>query len=135
MRAITIVLFFLLLATGDIALSASPRTNYLLYCSGCHLPSGIGNPPNVPTLHDELGRMMTAEEMRSYLVRVPGSSQTPLSDAELADVVNWVLYEFNAGTLPEDFRPISAEEVAASRGTILADPLKYRIRYWKDYDF
>ena len=46
-------------------------------------------PPNVPTLHDELGRMMRVEAMRAYLVQVPGSSQTPLSDQELADVVNW----------------------------------------------
>ncbi len=125
----------LLSGAGSAALGADAQTNYLLYCSGCHLPSGIGNPPNVPTLHDELGRMMAVEEMRSYLVQVPGSSQTPLSDEELADVVNWVLNEFNAATLPADFRPISAEEVAAARGVILADPLKYRIQYWKDYEF
>ncbi len=135
MRVFSAALLLIALLAGNAALGASPRTNYLLYCSGCHLPSGIGNPPNVPTLHDELGRMMVVEEMRPYLVKVPGSSQTPLTDAELAAVVNWVLVEFNADTLPEDFQPISAEEVTASRETILADPLKYRIQYWKDYDF
>ena len=134
MRAVSAILLILALAAGNAALGASPRTNYLLYCSGCHLPSGVGNPPNVPTLHDELGRMMVVAEMRPYLVQVPGSSQTPLTDAELAAVVNWVLHEFNADTLPEDFQPITAEEVTAFRETALADPLKYRIQYWKDYE-
>ncbi len=127
-------LLIIALFVGGAALAASPRTNYLLYCSGCHLPSGVGNPPNVPTLHDELGRMLAVEAMRPYLVQVPGSSQTPLSDDDLAAVVNWVLEEFNADTLPADFRPLSAEEVNEARKTILADPLKYRIQHWKDYD-
>lgn len=135
MKNLSILVFTLSLTAATVTFGASPRTNYLLYCSGCHLPSGIGNPPNVPTLHDELGRMLVVEEMRPYLVQVPGSSQTPLTDADLAAVVNWMLYEFNADTLPEDFEPLTVEEVAEARKTILADPLKYRIRYWKDYDF
>lgn len=135
MRVLAATLLILAMIAGNAAPGASPRTNYLLYCSGCHLPSGVGNPPNVPTLHDELGRMLVVEEMRPYLVQVPGSSQTPLTDADLAAVVNWMLYEFNADTLPEDFQPITVEEVTEARKTILADPLKYRIRYWKDYDF
>ncbi|MEQ8955885.1 MAG: cytochrome c [Gammaproteobacteria bacterium] len=116
-------------------LAASPRTNYLLYCSGCHRPDGHGKPPNVPTLHHELGRMMTVPQMRAYLVQVPGSSQAPLTDAELTSVINWVLTEFNASTLPPGFEPLSAAEVTAARKDVLADPLKYRIQYWQDYDF
>ena len=133
--AVRLTGWFALLAllASQSAFAASPRTNYLLHCSGCHLPSGVGNPPNVPTLHDELGRMMAVEAMRAYLVQVPGSSQTALSDQDLADVVNWVLTEFNAETLPGGFRPLTAGEVASARQTILADPLKYRIKHWKDY--
>ena len=133
--AVRLTRWFALLAllASQSAFAASPRTNYLLHCSGCHLPSGVGNPPNVPTLHDELGHMMAVEAMRAYLVQVPGSSQTALSDRDLADVVNWVLTEFNAGTLPGGFRPLTAGEVARARQTILADPLKYRIKHWKDY--
>ncbi len=134
MRAVFLFLLVSALSVANLAFGASPRTNYLLYCSGCHLPSGVGNPPNVPTLHDELGRMMAVEEMRAYLVQVPGSSQTLLTDADLAAVVNWMLQEFNAETLPEGFRPITVGEVSAARQTILADPLKYRIRYWEDYE-
>lgn len=113
--------------------AASPRINFLLHCSGCHLPGGEGAPPNVPTLHNELGHMMRVQEMREYLVRVPGSAQSSLNDKDLADVVNWMLVEFNASTLPEDFTPLSTAEVAAARKSILANPLQYRIDYWRNY--
>lgn len=113
---------------------ASPRINYLLYCSGCHRVTGEGKPPNVPTLHDELGRMLSVPEMRSYLVRIPGATQAPLSDAELAGVVNWLLQEFNADTLPADFQNLSAEEVTEARKNALMDPIKYRTKYWKSYE-
>ena len=115
--------------------AASARTNYLLYCSGCHLPNGKGNPPNVPTLHDELGEMMTVGAMREYLVRIPGASQAPVSDAELTEVINWLLEEYNSDTLPEGFRMLSAEEVSAARKRVLADPLRYREENWKPYPF
>lgn len=122
----------LLVPAGSFA--ASPRINFLLHCSGCHHPTGEGAPPNVPTMHDELGRMMSVPEMRTYLVRVPGSAQSSLSDAELTDVVNWILQEFNATTMPAGFEPLRTEEVTAARKEILLNPLEYRIRYWRDYD-
>ncbi len=71
--------------------------------------------------------------MRPYLVRIPGASQTPLNDAELAEVVNWVLEAFNKDTLPRGFQNLSTDEVTRARANILADPLKYRTRYWKAY--
>lgn len=113
--------------------AASPRINYLLYCSGCHLVNGEGKSPNVPTLRDELGNMISVAEMRSYLVRIPGASQAPIDDAELAEVINWLLQEFNADTLPPGFEKYTTEEVSEARKQVLADPLSYRARYWKEY--
>ncbi len=115
--------------------AASPRINYLLYCSGCHRPLGEGNPPNVPTLHNELGLMMSVQEMRGYLARVPGSAHAPITDAELTDVLNWMLEQFNADTLPEDFKKLAVEEVTTAREESLADPNQYRADFWKPYDF
>jgi len=115
--------------------AASPRINYLLYCSGCHRPLGEGNPPNVPTLHNELGLMMSVQEMRGYLARVPGSAHAPITDAELTDVLNWMLEQFNADTLPEDFKKLTVEEVTKAREESLADPNQYRADFWKPYDF
>ena len=114
--------------------AASPRINYLLYCTGCHGATGAGSPGNVPTLRDELGRMLSVPEMRSYLVRIPGASQAPISDAELAEVINWVLEEFNADTLPANFERLNTAEVSEARKSPLADPLKYRTQFWKTYD-
>ena len=47
-------------------------------------------------------------------------------DADGKIVANWVLTEFNTATLPENFRPFTAREVAAVRGNVLADPVGYR---------
>ena len=128
-----LALLFALVAHSVFA--ASPRINYLLYCSGCHRPLGEGNPPNVPTLHNELGLMMSVQEMRGYLARVPGSAHAPITDAELADVLNWMLEQFNAETLPEDFKKLTVEEVTKAREESLADPNQYRADFWKPYDF
>lgn len=113
--------------------AVSPRTNFLLYCSGCHLTNAEGKPPNVPTLVGELGRMLSVADMRSYLVRIPGASQAPISDAELTEVINWLLEEYNADTLPDGFVMLSEDEVTTARKQVLADPLKYRETYWKPY--
>jgi hypothetical protein len=114
--------------------AVSPRINYLLYCTGCHAANGAGKPPNVPSLRDELGRMISVPEMRSYLVRIPGASQAPISDADLTDVINWLLREFNSNTLPANFEEYTVGEVSDARRNILADPLRYRAEYWKSYD-
>ncbi len=109
---------------------ADPRVNYLLHCSGCHLPNGESAPPDVPSLRDHLGEIASSSAGRDYLARVPGAAQTPLSDSELAEVLNWMLLEFNAQSLPESFVPLTASEVAESRQNVLADPEGYRKQLW-----
>jgi hypothetical protein len=126
-------LILLIVFSSENLLAASPRINYLLYCSGCHTPNGQGSAPNVPTLRRELGEMMAAQEMRGYLARVPGSAQAPIDDAELTGVINWILHEFNSETLPQNFVDLTVEEIAKARIVILADPNKYRETYWRGY--
>lgn len=109
---------------------ADPRVDYLLHCSGCHMPDGRGLAPVVPTLHGVIGRMLAVPEGRSYIVRVPGVAQAPLDDRKLTDVLNWILTEFSGDTLPRDFEPLTVAEVTRARKQTLADPLKYRERYW-----
>jgi hypothetical protein len=79
-----------------------------------------------------LGRIAASEEGRDYIARVPGASQAPISDAQLAAVLNWVLLEFNGETLPESFSPLTAEEVGKSRARVLSDPLKMRKTLWPE---
>ncbi len=82
-------------------------------------------------MRDDLGKLVQVEGGRDYLVRVPGAAQSPISDRELQQIVNWILLEFNSSTLPEDFVPLSLEEVRAARADVLEDPLRYRRELWR----
>jgi hypothetical protein len=112
--------------------SADPRSDYLLHCAGCHLADGRGVPGSVPSLAGPLGQIASSPEGRDYLARVPGAAQAPISDEALAAVLNWLLLEFNRGSLPRDFKPIRGSEVARSRARVLADPLKLRRELWPE---
>ncbi len=126
------VILFCCLAAGRVG--ANPRADYLLHCGGCHLPDGKGVPPEVPTLINTLGPIVATQEGRDYVVRVPGASQTPLTDEQLATVMNWVLHTFNAETLDKNFKPLTGIEVSKARSQVLADPIKWRHELWPDYD-
>ena len=104
---------------------AQARFDYLLHCSGCHLRDGAGAPPEVPSLRG-MGRLVATPAGRAYIARVPEVAQAPLDDAALARLLNWVLQEFNATTLPAEFQPLDAAEVGAARKRVLADPLRTR---------
>jgi len=125
-RAPVVILLLALWAQAH----ADARSDYLLHCAGCHRPDGTGLPPDVPSLSGPLGQIVASPAGRDYLARVPGAAQAPLTDAELAAVLNWVLAEFNADTLPASFSPLQGEEVGASRARVLADPLKLRNEIW-----
>ncbi len=137
----SIVAIILVCLLANDALAATAKFNYLLHCGGCHLPDGSGVEPEVPSLREKLGPLTTSDEGRGYLVQVPGASQVPLSDQELRDVVNWVLTEYNASSLPEPFTPLTTQEVSKYRKNSLADPLEYRKKFWPeentqlDYDY
>lgn len=131
--ALRLILFSVVIMLPVATLAVTPRINYLLYCTGCHGVSGEGSHPNVPTLVNELGRMMQVPAMRNYLVQIPGASSAPIDDGELTQVINWILQEFNSETLPPNFIPLSEAEVSEARQDVLADPLKYRITHWKPY--
>jgi len=120
------VLLLMALPFAATAADDPVRANYLLACRGCHLADGSGVPPAVPSLRETLGPLAATAEGREYLVRVPGALQSRLTDEELTDVLNWVLTEFNAASLPADFRPLVTREVAVARKQILADPVGFR---------
>jgi hypothetical protein len=130
MRWITLVMAMAV----SVPAGASPQSDFLLHCGGCHLPDGRGVPPDVPSLAGPLGRIAGSPEGRDYMARVPGASQSPLTDEQLAAVLNWVLTEFNAETLAVDFEPLTGDQVGQSRSRVLADPLKRRRELWPNED-
>lgn len=100
---------------------ADPRVDYVLNCQGCHLPDGRGKPGSVPDLRGDLGRFLSVPGGREYLVRVPGTAQSELSDARVAALLGWMLEAFSPEAVPADFPPYSADEVARLRRRPLLD--------------
>ena len=90
----------------------SPAVNYALNCQGCHLADGSATPDLVPPLQGSVGRLVHVPEGRAYLVRLPNVASTTLSDAETAELLNWVVERFGAGERPREFAPFTAAEVA-----------------------
>lgn len=127
MRLRTVIaLIALVAASKGYGTEPAARANYMLHCMGCHLADGSGNPPDVPDTRGEMGRMLTVEGGREYLVQVPGAAQAPISDAELAGVVNYMLETFNARSLPDDYVPLTPDEVTAWRKDWMPDVTKAR---------
>ena len=98
------------------------RVNYMLNCQGCHGPDGAGTEDGVvPVMKNFVGHFLQTQAGREFLVRVPGSANAALSHGELAEVLNWMLYEISAEQIPADFQPYQAAEVATLREKPLAD--------------
>ena len=96
----------------------SVGVNYQLQCAGCHLGNGMGSPANdTPRMAGFVGNFLKVPGGREFLVRVPGMSQSALDNAQLADLLNWLMRaDGMAGkSTPADYQPYSAEEVAALR--------------------
>lgn len=97
------------------------RQNYMLNCQGCHLPDGSGSPGNVPKLNDFVGYFLHVPGGREFIAQVPGVANAPISDAELAGVMNWMLLNFSAKELPTPFKPYSADEIGELRKAPLVE--------------
>ncbi len=123
----------LLLAGAVVCMTATPaqadgaadatlaRQHWVLNCMGCHTATGGGIPGKVPPLANSLGYFTHLPAGREYVMRVPGASNSALSDRELADVLNWVLTTMNRDALPRDFKPYTAAEIAAHRRPAFSD--------------
>jgi hypothetical protein len=64
---------------------------YLLNCGGCHGISGKSSDSAVPTLRGQVGSFLCVPEGRSFIARLPNVALAPLSDDELAEVMNFVV--------------------------------------------
>ena len=97
-----------------------PQTNYQLQCMGCHTPDGSGEPGRVPSIKDTLVSFARNPAGRRFLIQVPGASQSTLSDAELAELLNWMIQNLSISK-PTGFTRFTEAEVAGLRRTPLVD--------------
>jgi len=111
-----------------VVLTPPVQANYMLNCMGCHLADGSGAAGKVPSVRDSLVILSRSSAGRRYLVQVPGASQSPLSDLELAQVLTWMVRNLSAQSVPPDFTDFTAAEVAGYRGSPLVDVRDTRAR-------
>ena len=107
------------------AMGETPTFNYMLHCQGCHLVNGGETPGKIPPLVGA-GRFLSVAGGREFLVQVPGVSLSTIDDAELAELLNWLLYRFSPEDLPAHFEPYTTEEVARLRESPLVEVEKVR---------
>lgn len=108
-------------ALGEPGTAVADR-HFRMFCLGCHQASGAGVPEHgIPDFTVELDRMLRTDGGRAYLSQVPGVLNTPLTDAQTADLLNWVVRRFTRRPLPDGFADYTAAEVAQFRRTAPAD--------------
>jgi mono/diheme cytochrome c family protein len=100
------------------------HANYVLHCSGCHLPDGSGKPAaGIPDMRATVPRLLATAAGRAFLIQVPGTSGSSLTDAEVAELMNWML---PALTGRQDIAPFTTEEVTRDRNDRLDDVAAHR---------
>lgn len=64
-----------------------------------------------------LGKFLQISEGREYIIQVPGVMNSPLTDAEVARLMNWLV--FAMGPKPvQEFSPYNASEIHRLRQNI-----------------
>ena len=111
----------LLVITHVQADAARARQNYQLNCMGCHGETGVGLEGKVPSMHGTLAKFSRAPQGRDYVLRVPGVTQSMLSNDELAEVLNWSMREFSDSTSHDEVPAFTAAEIAKARSQPLLD--------------
>jgi hypothetical protein len=89
--------------------------NWTLNCQGCHRLDGTGSATTSPSLAGTVAKFLWVPGGRDYLGRVPGVATSPLSNADLAELMNWMLWRFDRKNLPVSFEPYTAAEIGQLR--------------------
>lgn len=124
-RLIPPLMLWCLAATAGASEPARVVFDYQMNCQGCHTPDGSGA-GSVPVMKGHVGVFLRSQAGREYLVRVPGSATSALSDERLAAVLNWIVEEFSEDSLRKPFTPYSAVEVGRLRQHPLNETDDYR---------
>lgn len=105
----------------SVATTTHARASYVLHCAGCHGMTGAGIPEHyVPGLQ-RLGDFLRLPGGRGYVIKVPGVMGSGLSDAQVAEVTNWMLATIAKDSVPPGHAPYDSAEVARARATPLVD--------------
>lgn len=92
------------------------QVTYLERCGGCHGIQGHSAPREVPRLRGQVGYFLCLPDARAYLVRLPSVATSPLSDEELAALLNFVVFDLGGAPAKRAVAtPYTPEEVGVLR--------------------
>lgn len=106
--------------------AASPEQLYLLNCWGCHRANAEGIKGSVPRIQGFGAYFLHLAQGRTYFASVPGVANSSLSNAEVAQVLNWMLTSFSKDQLPAKFSPYQPEEIEHFRSQRMTDVISVR---------
>ena len=73
-------------------------------------------------LRQRVGCFLCTPAARAYLIRLPNVAHSRIADnAELADLLNYVVFDLGGGSAPAEAPPFTAGEVARERPHALND--------------
>lgn len=92
------------------------QSDFVEQCAGCHGVRGSSVPAHLPQLKDRVGWFMCTPDSRAYLLRLPNVAHSRLTDnAQLADLMNYVIFVLGGQSAPAGTKPFTADEVARER--------------------
>ncbi len=104
---------------------ARAQFHYQMFCQGCHGADGSGS-RTVPVIRESIGAFLTSQEGREYLIRVPGVANSPLHNAQLAELMNWTIMQFAGDSIPDGWQGYASSEVGEYRQRSLYEVVSYR---------
>lgn len=92
------------------------QSDFIENCAGCHGLRGTTVPAHLPEIKDRVGWFMCTPESRAYLLRLPNVAHSRITDnAQLADLMNYVVFVLGGKSVPAGTKPFTGEEVAHER--------------------
>ena len=99
---------------------AQARSDFIEHCAGCHGVNGRSAPAKLPELYNRVGWFMCTPDSRAYLIRLPNVAHSRIKDdAELADMLNYMIFVVGGDSAPAGTTPITAAEVTRERAHAL----------------
>jgi len=120
--AISVLFFhFSFCVAADGKVERLAEFNWKMNCQGCHQANGAGSAGGAPDMRGVVAKFLSVDGGREYLSQVPGVSYAPLNNKQLAELVNWLLVEYDKENLPSDFKAFSEAEIGSLRKNPLVE--------------
>lgn len=92
------------------------QSDFIENCAGCHGLRGTTVPAHLPEIKDRVGWFMCTPESRAYLLRLPNVAHSRIADnAQLADLMNYVVFVLGGKSVPAGTKPFTGPEVEHER--------------------